>query len=145
MKEYIITIAIAALAAAAADILAPKEWDKYIRIIIGFLILSVLIAPVAEFRHVQIMPVTENYEINDEPLRDSVSEEMRRRVEKDIEQRIEDEYGVKASAAVEIEIDDEHKIRGVKAIKIRCWQNPRGMIERIKNVYGCDKVELDIE
>lgn len=145
MKEYIITVAGAAVIAALADIIAPKEWDKYLRIIIGFLILSVLLAPVAKFRHVQILPVTDNFEISDEPLKDSVSEELRRRVEKDIEDRISDEYGVDVTATAEIDVDDEHNIRGVRAIRIKSWQNPSGMLERIKNVYGCDKVELDIE
>ena len=145
MKEYIITIAVAALVAALADILAPKEWDKYIRVIIGFLILSVLLAPIAEFRHARILPVTDSFEVSDEPLKDSVSEELRRRVEQDIEERIADEYGVNVTASVSIDIDSEHNIRGVKAIRLRCWQNPDGMLDRIKNIYGCEKVELELE
>lgn len=145
MKEYIITVAAAAIVAAFADVLAPKKWSGYIRIVIGFLILSVLLAPVAKFKDVEIFSSTPDYDISDAPLKDRVSEELRKNVEKDIEERILDEFGVEAEATVEIDVDEEHNIKGVRAIRIKTWKNPDGLEERLKDVYGCNRIEFKFE
>lgn len=145
MKEYIITVAVAAITAAIADIMAPKEWSKYLKVIIGFLILSVILAPVARFKDVKLISPTGTYNVSDEPLKDKVSEQLRQNIKKDIEERLLEEFGVEARVVVEIEIDENRDIKGVRAIEIRAWENPDGMIERLKNIYGCDKIELKFE
>lgn len=145
MKEYIITVAVAAICAGVADILAPKEWSKYIRVIIGFLILSVIVAPVVKFKDGGILSYTGTYNISDEPLKDKVSEELKVNIEKDIEERLKSEFGIDAEAIVEIEIDENHNIKGVEAIEIKTWKNPDGMLDRLKNIYGCEKIELRFE
>lgn len=145
MKEYIITVAVAAVVAAIADVLAPKNWSKYIRVIVGFLILSVILAPIARFKDVEILSPTGTYNINDEPLKDRVAEQLRKNIEKDIEERILDEFDLDARVRVEIDIDENRDIKGVRAIQIKTWKNPDGMIERLKNIYGCDKIELKFE
>ncbi len=145
MKEYIITVATAAVIASLADIMAPKEWSKYIRIIVGFLIMSILIAPTAKFRGAEILSETPTYKISDEPLKDSISEKLRENIEKDIEERVLSEFGIDIKARVNIDIDSEHNIRGVKAIQISTWKNPKGMEDRLRDIYGCDKIELKFE
>lgn len=142
MKEYILTVITAAVGAAIADIAAPEGWRKYIRVLVGLLIMSALLAPVGKFKNVRILPLGETAEIDTAPLYDSVSEELRQNVERDIEERIRDEFGAKTSAEAEIDIDGEHRILGVRAIRIICAENPAGLIERLKTVYGCDNVEL---
>lgn len=145
MREYIITIAVAAICASVADILAPKEWSKYIRVIIGFLILSVIVAPVVKFKDSRILSPTTTYNISDEPLTDRVAQELKKNVEKDIVERLKSEFGVDAEALVEIEIDENYKIKGIKAIEVKTWKNPDGMIDRLTNIYGCEKIELRFE
>ena len=145
MKEYIITVAVAAITAAIADILAPKEWGKYLKVIIGFLILSVILAPVVRFKDVKLISPTGTYNVSDEPLKDKVSEQLRQNIKKDIEERLLEEFGVEARAVVEIDVDENRDIKGVRAIEIKAWENPDGMIERLKNIYGCDKIELKFE
>lgn len=145
MKEYIITIAIAASAASFADLLAPKEWEKYIRLIIGFLILSVIIAPIAKFKNVEIISPTASYEISEEPIKDEVSKQLKDNIEKDIEDRMQDEFNLSADVSVELGINENHSITDVHAICIKTWKNPPGMLERIKEIYGCDKIELKFE
>lgn len=145
MKEYIITIATAAVIAAIADILAPQQWSKYIRITIGFLIMSVVIAPIANFRHAEILSPKDSYEVGEEQLLGRVAEELCESVEKDIEERLRTEFSLDAKATVWIDTDGENRIKGVRAIEIRTWKNPDGMTERLKEIYGCDKVELKFE
>lgn len=145
MKEYIITIAIAAVTASLADLLAPKEWEKYIRLIIGFLILSVIIAPIAKFKNAEIISPTSSYEISDESVKDEVSKQLRDNIEKDIEMRLSEEYNLSADVSVELGINENHSITGVHAIRVKTWKNPPGMIDRLKEIYGCDKIELKFE
>ena len=145
MKEYIITVAAAAVVASLADLLAPKEWEKYIRLIIGFLILSVIIAPISKFRNAEILSPTASYEISEEPLKDKVAEQLRKNIEEDIKSRLETEFDLSADVTAEIETDDRHNITGVRAICIKTWKNPPGMLDRLKEIYGCDKIELKFE
>lgn len=145
MREYIITIAVAAIICALFDILAPKEWSKYIRVMIGFLILSVIAAPIATFRGSYIISPTPEYEITDEPFYDNIYNELKTNIESDIEARLLEEFSLKAKARVKIAVDDEYNIKGVEVIKIKASKNPAGMIERLEEVYGCDKIELTSE
>ncbi len=145
MREYIITITAAAVAASLVDILAPREWEKYIRIIIGFLILSVIIAPIARFKNIEVLPEVSSFEVNDTPLLDSVSEQLRQNIEKDIEARLMEEFDVEATATVEIAVDENHSIRGVRAIGISSAYRPEGITKRLKEIYGCDRIEFYYE
>lgn len=143
MREYIITAAVAAVVAAAADILAPKSWRGYIRIAVGFLILSVLLTPVAKLRGVELFSKPQEYEFSDKPLKDEVSRQLKENVERDIEERLLEEFNVKAEATVEIDIDEKHNIKGVRGIKIKARKNPEGMEERLRDVYGCERIEFE--
>lgn len=145
MREYIITVAAAAVAAAVADIFAPKDWSKYIRIAVGFLILSVILVPVTKFRDTKILSPTGTYNVSDEPLKNKVSEQLRQNIERDIKERLNEEYGVEAEVTVEIDANENGDIKGVKAIEVRAWKNPDGMLERLKNIYGCDRIEFKFE
>ncbi len=143
MKEYIITVALAAVIAALADVLAPKSWSGYIRIAVGFLVLSVLLVPIAKFKGVELFSASEEYEFSDAPLKDAVSLELKNNVEKDIEERLLEEFDVKAEAEVEIDIDEDHNIKGVRGIKIKARKNPEGLEERLRDVYGCERIQFE--
>lgn len=145
MKEYIITIAAAAVTASLADLLAPKEWEKYIRLIIGFLILSVIIAPISKFKNAEILSPPISYEFDTSKVKDTVSRELEKNIEEDIKQRIKQEYKLDIEAEAEIETDSEHNITGVKAICVKTWKNPPGMTDRLKEIYGCEQVEIKFE
>lgn len=142
MKEYIILVAVAAIVAAFADILSPKEWHGYVRVITGFLILAVLLSPVAKLKNIDIFNVEENFEVSDVSIKDRVKEELAKNVEKDISQRAREEFGVEVTASVEIEVNEEHKIKGVRHIVINGRKIPEGLVKRLKEVYGCDSIEF---
>lgn len=142
MKEYIILVAISAIIAAVTDILAPKEWRGYVRIAVGFLILAVLISPLAKMKNIEIFSVQENFEVSDMVIKDKVTEELTKNVEKDIEERILSEFKTKAEAAVMLEVDGEHKIKGVKNIVIKSGKVPAGLKARLSEVYGCESIEF---
>ena len=142
MKEYIILVAVASVVSALVDILAPKEWRGYIRIVTGFLILAVLISPVSKMKNIEFFAPEQNFQTEEIPTRDLVAEELRKNVERDIEDRIFAEFDKEAKAFVEIDVDEEHKIRGVLRIRVSLDNPPDGLRERLFEVYGCENIEF---
>ena len=142
MREYIILVAVASIISALVDIMSPKEWRGYIRIVTGFLILAVLISPVAKLKNIEIFIPEESFSASEIPSRDLVAEELQKNVEKDIEDRILIEFKREAAAVAELDIDEEHRIRGVKSIKISLKKAPEGLRERLLEVYGCENIEF---
>ena len=142
MREYIILVAMSAIVAAVTDILAPKEWRGYVRIAVGFLILAVLISPLTKMKNIEIFNVENNFEVSDLAIKDKVTAELTKNVEKDIEERVLSEFKTRAEATVSLEVDGEHKIRGVKNIVIGSGKVPEGLAERLEEVYGCESIEF---
>ena len=77
-------------------------------------------------------------------LSDNISEKLKENVESDIYERIKGEFGVICDADVLLDIDDEHKIRGVKRITLS-KKIPESAEERLKEVYGCDRIEYKVK
>lgn len=142
MREYIILVAMASIISAIVDILSPENWRKYIRIVTGFLILAVLISPVAKFKNIEIFNSQESFQASEIPTRDLVVAELQKRVERDIEERILVEFKREATAIAELDIDSEHRIRGVKRIRLSLKKAPDGLRERLLEVYGCENIEF---
>ena len=142
MREYIILVAMASIISAIVDILSPENWRKYIRIVTGFLILAVLISPVAKFKNIEIFNSQESFQASEIPTRDLVAAELQKRVERDIEERILVEFKREATAIAELDIDSEHRIRGVKRIRVSLKKAPDGLRERLLEVYGCENIEF---
>ena len=142
MREYIILVAMASIISAIVDILSPENWRKYIRIVTGFLILAVLISPVAKFKNIEIFNSQDSFQASEIPTRDLVAAELQKRVERDIEERILVEFKREATAIAELDIDSEHRIRGVKRIRLSLKKAPDGLRERLLEVYGCENIEF---
>lgn len=142
MRGYIILVALSAIIAAVTDILAPKEWRGYIRIAVGFLILSVLISPLAKIKNVEIFDVQNNFDASDIMIKDKVAEELAKNVAMDIEERAQAEFKTEVEATVELDVDSENRIKGVRKIVVRCVKVPVGLLERLKEVYGCESIEF---
>lgn len=142
MKGYIILVAMSAIIAAVTDVLAPKEWRGYVRLAVGFLILAVLISPLAKIKNVEIFGPQEKFEVSDAAIKDKVTEELTKNVERDIEERALSEFKTKLEATVSLEVDAEHKIKGVRKIVIKSGKVPSGLDARLKEVYGCENIEF---
>lgn len=142
MKGYIILVAMSAIIAAVTDILAPKEWRGYVRLAVGFLILAVLISPLAKIKNIEIFNIENDFEVSDVAVKDKVTEELTRNIEKDIEERALTEFKTKLEAMVSLEVDEEHKIKGVNKIVIKSGKVPSGLDARLKEVYGCENIEF---
>lgn len=145
MKEYIILVAVSAIVAAFADVLSPKEWRGYTRVIMGFLLLSVLISPLARLKNVEIFSESQSFVASDTAVKNQVAEELSKRVEADIAERILKEFGAQVSAKVELSVDNENRIGGIRSIVLTGKNIPSIAGERLKEVYGCDSVEFRVK
>lgn len=138
------SVCMAAVIASLADILAPREHQKYIRVLLGFLILTVILSPLPKVKKIKFEPLENQTLENTKILSDSISEKLKENVEADIAERIKDEFGVICDADVLLDIDEEHKIRGVKRIALS-KKIPQNAAERLKEVYGCDRIEYKVK
>lgn len=142
MREYITTMSVAAIIASLFELLAPKEWEKYIKIGIGIIILSVIISPVAELKNAQILPVNPGDNIEVENFYRGIVSELAHNVERDIEERLLAEFNMEVKARVDISIDEENRIKGVNAITLYALENPPELAERLEEIYGCKRIEI---
>ena len=139
MRSYIIMVAAAAVLSAFCDILIPKGWQKYIGILTGAVLLTVLISPLITLRGGKlpelVLPEQEyiEYDVNAE-----IKQELQKRVETDISERLMAEFGVDCRARVQITTQDEN-ITGVGEIALDCAEDGR-ISARLKEIYGCERV-----
>lgn len=125
--------------------MAPKSWSGYIRILVGFLILTVLLSPVFRLKNVEIFETTSNISIREDAFLEKIKKELEARVEEDICKRIETEFNEKAECLVKIDADNEGRIRSVKSIVLKMKKIPQGVKERLVEVYGCENIELELK
>ena len=87
MKGYIISICTAAVIVSMADILSPKEHQKYIRILLGFLIMLAILSPLPKIRELRLEPLNSQSAENTAVFMDSVSAKLKENIETDISER----------------------------------------------------------
>ena len=142
MRGYIISMSVAAIFASVLEIYAPKEWEKYVRLALGLIILSVILSPISALRKEKLSLDMPTYQLREEAFYDKLALRLKENVERDIEERIMREFKLEIRAKVDISVDDEHNIKGVNAIRIYSRKNPPGLRERLEEIYGCKRVEI---
>ena len=144
MKGYVISLCTAAVIAAVSDILAPKEHQKYIRVLLGFLIMLVILSPLPKIKNLKFEPLKRESSENTAVFLDGISQKLKENVETDISERLKAEFGITADADVLLDIDEEHNIRGVTLISLS-KKVPQNAVKRLSEVYGCDRIEFKIK
>lgn len=145
MRDYITALSMTALITAVLELFAPKEYEKYVKLAAGVLMLSAIVFPGDGLGDVRLREGAAAREVSEEKLLGEISEEMEKRVEQDIEDRLESEFGIASGAEVRLKLDESSKIAGVEEIRVKAAQNPDNMQERLEEVYGCSKVRIEIK
>ena len=143
MRGYIITMSVAAIICSALEIFAPKEWEKYVKLALGLVIMSIILSPLMAMKKEKIEPIEDSYSIRADEFYHNVATELKARVEQDIEERLLKEFKLAAKATVDIDVDENHNIKGVNAIRIKCRKNPPKLRERLEEIYGCERIEIN--
>lgn len=146
MREYIISIAGAALLSGVAKILSPAGWDKYVRIISGLVIISVIAAPVGNIAKINIFSnfSIENSEIDEGIQIRTIKDELQKRVENDIEERVRNEFFEEAEAEAVIGVNENNEITGVLEIIVYTKADEQGLKKRLCEIYGTPFEEVII-
>ena len=144
MKQYIISIIGATLLCASTQLLTPANWQKYVRIITGLIILSTIAFPIMKLKEINLFSdfSVKNADINENLQSELVAKELKVQVEEDIEKRIQDEFLKKADAEVEIGLSENGEITGVSKIKIKTNADASRVIPRMCEIYGTKKEEV---
>ena len=146
MKQYIITIIGAAVLCGAAHILTPINWVKYVKIITGLVILSVIASPLAEIKDINLFSdfSVPQSEINENLQMDTISTELEKRINQDIEERIKNEFFCDSRANATIHVNENNEITGVSHIKIVTAANASRVTQRLCEVYGITEDGVEI-
>lgn len=141
MREYMITVIGGAVLAAIAHMVAPEKWAKYIKIVTGIMIVSIIISPGAELIGSDIFAEYEySCEIDENAQKKAVITEMETRIAADVEERILSEYSESITADVVLNINDSYEIEGVEEIKIWNAKNKESIKKRLTEVYAPSKI-----
>jgi len=147
MKAYILKIIGAAILAVFTDILSPSGWKKYIGIVTGIILLTVIISPVANWRDIDVMS---GFETSDEIISsgktlyaDTLRLEFSKKVANDVRERIKQEFDKETQVEVEIEVSSEGQIEKISKIIIRGKNLDSAVSDRVSYIYNVDEVILD--
>ena len=132
MKTYILTIIGAAVLSSFASMLAPDKWRKYV---------GAKITKTDLFSGFDAIENAEEYSVNLQE--EMIKEELSKRVGEDIAARLESEFNIKASARVQININENHEITGIEKIHIKGDHLTPAATARLCEIYGVssDKVK----
>jgi len=141
MKAYMMTVIGSAVLCAVVLIMSPEKWKKYIKVVTGMMIMSVIISPVAELRGMDLFM---DYEFSDEVdvnlQKKTVKAELEKRIEEDIKLRISDEFGITVSPEVTVGVNENFEITGVEEIKLWTETGREKIRRRLEEVYSPQKI-----
>ncbi len=142
MKAYIIKIVGAALIGTFSEYLVPREWKKYVKLISGILMLSIMLIPFKADTEQIFFEQTDTVEYSEEGqenLAESIRLQLEKDVAEDIVKRVSEEFSKKVGAEVKINSTADGKIESVGSITLFGDEDSE-ITERLKYVYGTDMV-----
>lgn len=146
MRAYIIMVVGAAVMSAFADLLAPGNWRKYVKIATGLVILAVLLTPLIRLKDANLFSgssaQTQSAEEYEKQYTSGVEKQLEENVEKDAAERIAAEFDTDARVSAEIDTTSDGKIKGVRRLYVHTAKNELGIQRRLAEVYGVEESEV---
>ena len=147
MKAYLLNICALVLFSAVIDTILPEKWNKYIKIITALMVTAVIISPFSSFEVPSFEEFTyENKEFEEDGVKlqqEMIKNELEKRIEEDINQRLYDEYEVKVKAKVTVSVNQKDEITGVDLIRLSGSGLSEEIIKRINEIYSPSEVTVD--
>ena len=146
MKSYLLNVICAVLISMFCNILLPKEWGKYVKIITGLIIISAILSPLNfkwsfdEFNFEQ-----EQAEFKQEAEQYSsslIKEELKKRIEDDAQKRILEEFDKDVQINAEIQTNAGNEIIGIEKIEIIGKNIGENITQRIIQIYNPTEVSI---
>ena len=140
MREYILSVATAAIISALSEVLIPKNWQKYAGLLTGALLLLTLIKPLMSFRGIALPEFTvPQIEYTEYDTSSKVRNTLEENIEGDIKDRLKTEFKTVANADVRVSLDDDDKITGVLEIALDIRESQK-ISERLYEIYAPEKI-----
>ncbi len=140
MREYILSVATAAVISALSEVLIPKSWQKYAGLLTGALLLLTLIKPLINIRGINppefSVPEITYTEYDTSQM---MKKTLETNIEGDIKNRIKAEFKTVVNADVSISMDEEGLIAGVREIALDIKKSPL-IGARLEEIYAPEKI-----
>ena len=137
MKDYIISIIGGAVLASLANTVSPDKWTKYVKIITGLMIISIIISPGAKLLDTDIFEDYETaIEIDMNAQKKAVISELEKKISDDIKTRILNEFSENTEVKASLNVNDNYEIEGVNEISIWNAKNTKLIENRMNEVYS---------
>lgn len=140
MREYILSVATAAVISALSEVLIPKSWQKYAGLLTGALLLLTLIKPLMTFRGINLPEFTvpeiayTEYDTSSE-----IKKALELNIEGDIKERLKTEFKTVVNADVRVSTDEDDNITGVLEIALDIKESPK-IGARLYEIYAPEKI-----
>ncbi len=143
MKAYFLMILGTAVLSALSSMMTPEKWRSYVRLVTGMIILACAALPItdllADSGGFEIPEISSSQSYDENAYANAVADELRRRVEEDIEARMKREYNADIRARAEININDKNEIEGIERITVRGQLSETAKRE-LCGIYGVDMI-----
>ena len=140
MREYILSVATAAVISSLSEVLIPKSWQKYAGLLTGALLLLTLIKPLMTFRGIDLPEFTvPEITYTEYDTFSEVENTLEANIERDIKERLKAEFKTVANADVQVSVDDDNNITGVLEITLDIKESPK-IASRLYEIYAPEKI-----
>lgn len=145
MKQYIISVAAAAVISAVMNMLAPAKWSKYISVAAGLCVAVCIGRPILTLMHTDLFEHVkfESARVKDDGYSQIYSEirkGLSERIARDSEARLKNEFGRSCSAEVSVSVNEAGQIMGVDRITVYGERIDAAAIGRLRDIYGAREV-----
>ena len=143
MDKYLTTLITAAVLSAVAKNVSPERWQKYISIITGIMLVSVIVSPLFEIAKVDLF---EEFSYADETnmfaQHEAVKVELEKRVSEDAKKRLTNELGGEYKVEVRLFVNENNEIEGVEEMIVWTKEEEAPVKRILGAVYSPQKISF---
>lgn len=145
MKEYILSIASAAVISAIMSIITPSKWSKYVGIVTGMTVVVCIGQPLLKLLNTDVFEgfqyeVSQSSKAGEDALFEQIQTELENRIEEDAELRLKTEFNADCDVEAQISINGDGKVEGVKSITIYGTRVDAVAFGRLHELYAPKEV-----
>lgn len=141
MKEYFSLIVSSAVLSGIAECISPDSWKKYLNIITGILMISVILSPIPQIRKAELFSDLDvSIVYGDKVFKDAIHSQLEKKISKDATERIYNEIGESVTVEAVIEVTDEGEISGVKELLVWTTEKNTEISKILESAYSPSKI-----
>lgn len=141
MRQYLISIISAAVLSAVAQTVSPNNWTKYINIITGIMIVSVIAAPVFEISKIDLFSdFSYSYDVDEYAQKKAVITELEKKVSEDAANRLKNEFSWEFKVNTMLDVNENYEIESVKEMTVWPAKEKKRVKAFLQKIYSPQKI-----